>query len=719
MRLGLSRTITVVLILAALIPAIVVAVICYLGERATISNTTATRLAVNAEQLLEKIDRCLFERMGDVQAFSLNPVAQTGDAAALTTLADRYTDLYDFYDLMVIADTATGKVIATNRKNFTGNELAGPSLVGTSVVNEPWFKACTGKVDDTWWQGPHPEHLVTEAKAGDGWAITFAYPVKDPASGTITRVWVNFASNTRIVGGIAGSTVERLHQRVNPHLRLWVLDRDDRLVFTSEDKPLGADMHTDSAPAHLKKNPQATTFIDAEDTHGLKRSDGVPSLGYGGMGMSAIIHMPTNAVLDQLDGLRDILLAALACAAVVALGAGLWLARGLARPVDLAAVRLVGASEQIRSASGQVSTSAQTLAGGASAQASSLEETSAALEQLAAGTRQNADHARQADGLAKEAQRASASGEEQARSIAAQAAQQLAALSEAVAAIRSATDKTAAVVETIDEIAFQTNLLALNAAVEAARAGEAGAGFAVVADEVRALAQRSAEEVKSSNVLMQEAMASTARVQQASVEIEKFLAQAVGQDVVQAFHAVVTTATRVTQLMAEVAAASDEQAKGISQVNAAVADIDKVTQGNAAAAEQSAAASEQLTAQAAELRQMVADLERIVHGGANSSAAKTGAAAVSEPPPGPLHRPVARTRTAPTATLVKPVGRTSLSLKPPPAKPANRTTQHLGTPPTAAKTATRTTQSLKPVDPESILPLGDAGKDVDGDFSKF
>ncbi len=191
----------------------------------------------------------------------------------------------------------------------------------------------------------------------------------------------------------------------------------------------------------------------------------------------------------------------------------------------------------------------------------------------------------------------------------------MAALAEAVAAIRSATERTATVVETIDEIAFQTNLLALNAAVEAARAGEAGAGFAVVADEVRALAQRSAEEVKSSNALMAEAKAATERVQQSSAAIDAYLTKAVGQDIVQAFRDVVASTGRVTQLMAEVASASDEQAKGIGQVNAAVADIDKVTQANAAAAEESAAASEELSAQAAELRQKVTDLVALIQGG--------------------------------------------------------------------------------------------------------
>ena len=114
---------------------------------------------------------------------------------------------------------------------------------------------------------------------------------------------------------------------------------------------------------------------------------------------------------------------------------------------------------------------------------------------------------------------------------------------------------------------------------------------------------------------MKEAQGATERVQGVSGELDEYLSQAIGKDVVDAFQSVVQAASRVTQLMAEVAAASDEQAKGIGQVNMAIADIDSVTQSNAAAAEQAAGASEELTGQAQDLRALVSDLEGVVHGG--------------------------------------------------------------------------------------------------------
>ncbi|HAT09950.1 MAG TPA: hypothetical protein DCS97_05015 [Planctomycetes bacterium] len=681
MSLGLSRTITLVLILAALIPAIAVAAIGYISQRSAAVESTNAQLRVFSIGLMDIIDRNYFERYGDVQAFTKNPASFRGDPPQVTALANDMTDLYDIYDLMVVADVQSGKIIAVNTTDLNGKAVKSASLIGIDVADQPWFQACREDTKGvTWVQGARSNDLVIKAGAGDGWSSTFAYPVVDPESGEVVRIWTNFASCARIEQAAAAEQVKAMEAAGLKNVDLLLLSDQGKALASNSGVNIGSDLSADADVRDARALKVASGYTD--DLHANGYAPSVGALGFSGMGMSVLLRMPIAAVVSQTDPLRNVFLLALAMAGLTSAVVGWLLARRLSAPVNLAAGKLVAAADQIGSASGQVSSSAQTLAQGASQQASSLEETSAALEELAAGTRQNADHARQADALAKEAQHASAQGEDEARKVASEVTRQMAVLSEAVKAIRSATDRTATVVETIDEIAFQTNLLALNAAVEAARAGEAGAGFAVVADEVRALAQRSAEEVKSSNALMQEAKAATERVQQSTVQIDGYLAKAVGQDVVKAFQGVVSASGRVTQLMAEVAAASDEQAKGIGQVNAAVADIDKVTQANAAAAEQSAAASEELTAQAGELRLLVSELEHVVHGG------DTGQRRAEPVSSEPLRRP--------TVTRISqqlPSNRTSQNLTP---KPANRTSQR---------------------DAENILPLGDAGKD--GDFSKF
>jgi methyl-accepting chemotaxis protein len=183
--------------------------------------------------------------------------------------------------------------------------------------------------------------------------------------------------------------------------------------------------------------------------------------------------------------------------------------------------------------------------------------------------------------------------------------------------ISAASDETAKIIRTIDEIAFQTNLLALNAAVEAARAGEAGAGFAVVAAEVRNLAMRAAEAAKNTANLIE---TTTIKVRDGSLLVSK---------TADNFTKVASSSNRVKELVEEIAAASHEQAQGVDQINKAVTEMDKVVQQNAANAEESASASEELPAQAEQMKSIVAGLVTVVSGTetASSSVAKIGGVA--------------------------------------------------------------------------------------------
>jgi methyl-accepting chemotaxis protein len=262
-------------------------------------------------------------------------------------------------------------------------------------------------------------------------------------------------------------------------------------------------------------------------------------------------------------------------------------------------------AEQLNNSSAAITASSQSLAEGASEQAASLEETSASLEEMSSMTRRNSENAGKANDLAK-----------QARSAADKGVGDMQAMSAAMEAIKVSSDDIAKIIKTIDEIAFQTNILALNAAVEAARAGEAGMGFAVVADEVRNLAQRSAQAAKETAAKIEGAIAKTGQ----GVEISRKVGENLNE--------IVTKARQVDELVAEVSSASREQSQGISQVNTAVGQMDKVTQSNAANAEESAAAAEELNAQASIMKESVAELLRLVGGSGQNAPAKTTAAPV-------------------------------------------------------------------------------------------
>ncbi|WP_258128423.1 methyl-accepting chemotaxis protein [Achromobacter anxifer] len=216
-------------------------------------------------------------------------------------------------------------------------------------------------------------------------------------------------------------------------------------------------------------------------------------------------------------------------------------------------------------------------------QAASLEETAASMEQLASTVKQNADNARQANQLA-----ASASD------VAERGGSAVSEVVNTMQEISASSRKISEIVSVIDGIAFQTNILALNAAVEAARAGEQGKGFAVVAGEVRSLAQRSAQAAKEIKGLIED---SVTKVGAGSQQVER--AGSTMQEIV-------ASVKRVTDIMGEISAASEEQSSGIDQVNRAVSQMDEVTQQNAALVEEAAAAAGSLQEQAQRLAEAVA-----------------------------------------------------------------------------------------------------------------
>jgi methyl-accepting chemotaxis protein len=335
---------------------------------------------------------------------------------------------------------------------------------------------------------------------------------------------------------------------------------------------------------------------------------------------------------------------------IVALVAGVavswFITAGLVSRLSSIISGLAGGAEQVAAASGQVASASQSLASGASESASSLEETSASLEEMSGMTRQNSDNARQANTLAVDASNAAEQGRDATQRMSGEINAKIASMSEAIQQIKNSTAQTARIIKTIDEIAFQTNLLALNAAVEAARAGEAGKGFAVVAEEVRNLAMRSAEAARNTSALIEEAQKNADRGVAVTGDVAESLKRAVEVEIAKGFQNTVDAVTRVKQLVAEVAAASEEQSKGIGQVNEAVSQMDKITQGNAANAEESASASEELSAQAREMAELVRELSTMVgHVNAAGSTAHVPAAPAVE-------------RIAPRAT-VKPVRVTS------------------------------------------------------------
>ncbi|MBN1765128.1 MAG: MCP four helix bundle domain-containing protein [Sedimentisphaerales bacterium] len=311
--------------------------------------------------------------------------------------------------------------------------------------------------------------------------------------------------------------------------------------------------------------------------------------------METVIDPAKEEAVNQANSTqaRSALLTSVLAIGGVVLGIVLafFITSSIVKPVKRIIDNLTEGADQVSSASNQVSVASQSLAEGSTEQAAGLEETSSSLEEMSSMTKQNADNAQQANSLAGDAKVAAERGNES-----------MARMTEAISQIQNSAGETAKIIKVIDEIAFQTNLLALNAAVEAARAGEAGKGFAVVAEEVRNLAMRSAEAAKNTAALIEDSVKNSQNGVDITSEVAKMLEE------------IVTSVGKTTELVGEIAAASQEQAQGIDQVNTAMAQMDKVTQQNAANAEESASAAEELNAQAKQMNNIVGELAAMVGG---------------------------------------------------------------------------------------------------------
>ncbi len=261
----------------------------------------------------------------------------------------------------------------------------------------------------------------------------------------------------------------------------------------------------------------------------------------------------------------------------------------LVKPVSEVIRGLDKVAGEVGSASDRVASTARQLASGTSKQAGAVRDTSSFLEEIAAMTRQNTENVSHANSLMIAAS-----------AVVGESAASMTQLTRSMDDIARTSEETRNVIKTIEEIAFQTNLLALNAAIEAARAGSAGAGFAVVADEVRRLAMRSSEAAGNTSALIE---ASVKRTRSGSDMVCKAN---------EAFTNVAEGAKKIGELLREVAAASQEQTQGVSQVSRSMAEIDKVTQENVIITAESASSIEEIRTQIEQMKGVVMNLVAVI-----------------------------------------------------------------------------------------------------------
>ena len=587
-----------------------------------------------AVMLLDTIERNLFERYGDVQAFARNDALQDREQwykktdTKIVEALNTYVDLYDIYAAMIVVDL-DGKVIAANNRDAQGKPIETAWIYDANFKDAPWFRdAKRGhylkgpSTDGTVVEDVHVDPIVKRLTNSSGLTLGYTAPIYD-RSGKMIAIWTNRASFA-VVEDIFRATYDLLANIGYRSAELTLLDKQGNVIVDLD--PLfngGENQVNHDSQVVMKLNlaekgvAAAARAIQGENgavrslharkeiwqTAGFAHSQG--ALGYAGLNWSALVRIDEAETMAILNAARrENALIFLAALLIVSLAA--WLTgTKIALPLRKISENVQRSSQETKNSADLVDETSCKLADGATNQAASVEETSSTLEELAAMTARNSDHVVEARARVEEA-----------NAVVNNMERRLETLISSMNEISAASEETRKIVKTIDEIAFQTNILALNAAVEAARAGGAGAGFAVVADEVRSLASRAAQAAKT-----------TADLIDSNVKkIESGVQSA--QQTSDGFAELSEKTARVSTIISEIASASEQQSEGIGQANDAINQINQVTQENAASSEETAAAARTMSAQACHIQALSQQLAQLIDG------AKT-----AEATPEPLRKP--------------------------------------------------------------------------------
>jgi methyl-accepting chemotaxis protein len=629
---GLTTKLIVAFLVLGTVPLAIMAIFSFRALTA-MGDRVRDSFRASSVAALDTIDRNLFERYGDVQAFGLNhAIHRTGDwyktgadTNPVAAAMNGYVKLYGLYPLMFAVDLE-GRVIAANDRDAAGKPIDTTWLYQKNFKDARWFKETlagnfmkSNLLDGTFVEDVQFDADVAKATGSDGLTINFSAPIQD-ASGKTVGVWTNRA-NFAVVEEIVQSTYADFKRRGFPTTEFSLIDRLGRIIIDYDPAKSGSEAVSHDPAVILKMNLAETGDLSAQRAikgesgnvqtlHGRKQiwqvagyAQSQGALGYPGLKWSLLTRLDVKEANATVNAAHAQIYWVIGLSLVALAGVSYWLGRSLSRPIFAALESIREGGESVAATTLQISGSTNTLAKGASEQAASLEESAASIEEMSSMTKRNAEHAQNAKAAAVRARESADAG-----------AGRMAAMQTAMTEIEAASKDITKILKTIDEIAFQTNILALNAAVEAARAGEAGMGFAVVADEVRNLAQRCAAAAKETAAKIEDSVAKSQH------------GTAISTDVAKSFASIQEQIRTLDGLVNEIAVASKEQSEGIAQVNIAVAEVDKVTQSNAAVAEESASAVVELNREADSLTLTVGRLLSLIGGRReNDPAGKAGA----------------------------------------------------------------------------------------------
>lgn len=652
------------------VPVGLVAFLAYRSSSLALTRIAENRMQLIAEEMIDKIDRNLFERYGDVQAFANNPDA-LGTEEQVAKAADFYTKAYGIYDLMIITDSE-GKIIATNTVDYKGTPIDTKSLIGQNFGAKSWVKPCldgTIKRGQTYTADLEHYDFLPRLVGSQGFALAFAAPVFD-ADGNVVRVWVNLGSRDRIIADLMADLRARTDKR-GWNLETQIVSRnglllddanpDDIMKVNLVERGLEAAKEIAAGNSgarwemHKRRNEITVNGYTVSDGH-----DVFPGYGWGVM----VRQDQATALADARDLAWTIVCVALVTAIIVGLVA-LWIANSIAKPIinaskaiekvaegDLTQEVVVTTEDEIgtlgkavnklsagfrnvirdilqgtqtlTASSTQLNATADELTKNADGTTQQSATVAAAAEEMATNMKSMAGSTEEMSSNVKtvaaaiEEMTASigeiAKNAESSSTVAGQASGLAETSNQRVKLLGEAADEIGKVIDVIQDIADQTNLLALNATIEAARAGEAGKGFAVVATEVKELAKQSAAATDSIRQRIQAMQESTGDTVKSIAEISAAIKNV--NDVARSIAAAVeeqSIATKeISRNVAQTASAATTVSRGVTESASACQEITRTIASVDQAAKSTSAGATQTKASGGQLFELAGKLNTLV-----------------------------------------------------------------------------------------------------------
>jgi methyl-accepting chemotaxis protein len=576
MRKGIQRRLIITFLLLGLIPMIVMGLMSYFGSSRILVDQTNAQMRSLAVKAIEQLDSQLMiyrMQMGHlmtpfktvIDMMQVGMEIEPGIRESLISETAKFQKDYPAFKRMRLFDAKGDEKFSTQGAGQGKNE-----------ASSPWFQKALGSQDTVF----SDMALSTDTRQP---VLVMAKTAFDQAGKGFAVLAVD------ISGSAVTAPVDNI--KIGETGYACILNREGYAIsYPDKSKIFQLNFSSTDFGKEILQKKNGVTEYSWEGSRKISSFHEFPAMQW-----TVVAAVSKNDILGSVNRMQMLFIIFGVCMAGFSLVMAVLISLRIVGPINRAIDGLGESANQVSSAAGQLSSASQSLAEGASRQSAGIEETSSSLEEMASMTKQNADNSNQANVMMGDTSR-----------IVDEANIAMTELTESMNDISTASEQTAKIIKTIDEIAFQTNLLALNAAVEAARAGEAGAGFAVVADEVRNLAMRAADAAKNTETLIAETVKKIKN----------------GSDIVSksndAFGKVAVGAKKVGELISEIAVASQQQAQGVHQITKAVADMDTVVQNNAANAEQSAAGAEEMSAQAEQMKGYVGELITLVGGSGNN-----------------------------------------------------------------------------------------------------